>query len=39
MGILVSHSKDPNIGEIIDDALTLIEKEKCLIKERFAKKL
>ena len=29
---LVEHSKDPNIGEIIDDALILIEKENTSLK-------
>lgn len=29
---LVEHSKDSNIGEIIDDALTLIEKENTSLK-------
>lgn len=29
---LVEHSKDPNIGEIIDDALILIEKENTTLK-------
>ena len=29
---LVEHSKDPNIGEIIDDALTAIEKENTSLK-------
>lgn len=29
---LVEYSKEPNIGEIIDDALTLIEKENASLK-------
>lgn len=31
-GYLVEHSKDNNIGEIIDDALTLIEKDNATLK-------
>lgn len=31
-GYLVEHSKDENIGEIIDDALTLIEKDNSSLK-------
>ena len=31
-GYLVEHSKDENIGEIIDDALTAIEKDNAMLK-------
>ena len=34
---LVEHSKDPNIGEIIDDALILIEKENTSLKNLLPK--
>lgn len=36
---LVEHSKDNNIGEIIDDALTAIEKENTSLKKCFAQRL